>query len=670
MCIAQLRSPMYYIATLYKVGWGDAVGMPMGGGGSGGGGGGGMWGGSNWKMRELAKTEKLDWMILKRALRAFVPYWRNALIVSVVLLATSAGGVIPAWLTQRIIDNGILEGRLSLVIELTLVLILVAVVTGLLGVLQTWLSNVIAQDVMADYRLRLFKHVERQSVGFFASRQSGDLVSRVMNDVSAIQNVINNTLIGFASNILVIVSTLVFMFSMNWQLTVLALVVVPGFVLPTQKVGRSRQKLQGRIQERLSTLTVQLTEQFGVSGALLTRIFNREKRETERFDKDNRDLRNLYVRQSVVGRWLFMWIGMFSSVGPALLWGYGGWLAIHHQMGIGTIVAFTSLLSRLYSPFSQLAQVQVNLLSSIALFRRIFAILDIVPEVEGGSVELPSGSIQGRIELRNVAFSYQQNTDNPALALANISLVAEPGHMVALVGPSGAGKTTLLHLLPRFSDPLEGQILIDGHDARSLTLDSLRSQMGLVPQDPFFFHDTIRQNLLFASDGATDVELREACQAAQIYDMIAGLPDGFDTIVGERGYRLSGGERQRLAIARVLLRAPRIVLLDEATSALDTLVERQIQDALAALMKGRTAVVIAHRLSTILAADLIVVLDHGEIVAQGRHETLLSTCALYRQLYEAQFSQEGRVAAQVEASETELCAKALTTSTGGKNVVR
>lgn len=620
------------------------MGMHMGGGG----GGGGMWGGSNWRMRELAKSEKLDWIILKRAMKAFIPYWRNALLVSLVLIATSAGGVIPAWLTQRIIDNGILEKRLSLVIGLTVVLILVAVVTGLLGVLQTWLGNVIAQDVMADYRLRLFKHVESQSVGFFASRQSGDLVSRVMNDVSAIQNVINNTLIGFASNILVIVSTLVFMFSMNWQLTALALVVVPGFVLPTQKVGRSRQKLQGKIQERLSTLTVQLTEQFGVSGALLTRIFNREKRETERFDEDNRDLRNLYVRQSVVGRWLLMWIGMFSSIGPALLWGYGGWLAIHHEMGIGTIVAFTSLLSRLYSPFSQLAQVQVNLLSSIALFRRIFAILDIEPEVSDGSIALAPGSVAGRIELQDVSYTYQKNVDEPTLALSHIDLVAEPGQMVALVGPSGAGKTTLLHLLPRFSDPLTGRMLIDNYDARTLTLDSLRSQMGLVPQDPFFFHDTIRQNLLFAREDATQEDLITACQAAQIHELIASLPDGYDTVVGERGYRLSGGERQRLAIARVLLRAPRIVLLDEATSALDTLVERQIQAALTALMQGRTAIVIAHRLSTILAADRIVVLDHGAIVAQGRHDALLASCPLYQNLYEAQFSEEGR--AQTQAS--------------------
>ncbi|MHB1684340.1 MAG: ABC transporter ATP-binding protein [Bacilli bacterium] len=612
------------------------MGMPMGRGG------GGMWGAHSWQMRELAKSEKLDWLILRRAFAAFVPYWRNAILVSLVLLATAAGGVIPAYLTQRIIDNGILRSHLSVVIELTLFLILVAVGTGLLGVLQTWLSNLIAQDVMADYRLQLFRHVERQSVGFFATRQSGDLVSRVMNDVGAIQSVINNTLIGFASNILVILFTVAFMFSMNWQLAVLALVVVPGFIAPTQRVGRARQKLQGRIQERLSTLTVQLTEQFGVSGALLTRIFNREKRETERFDVDNRDLRNLYVRQSVVGRWLFLWIGMFSSVGPALLWGYGGWLVIHRQMELGTIVAFTSLLNRLYSPFSQLAQVQVNLLSSIALFRRIFAILDIVPEVDDGSIILAPGSVQGRIRMEGVSFAYRAETEEPSLALSHITLTAEPGQMVALVGPSGAGKTTLLHLLPRFSDPLKGRILIDDCDAKSLTLDSLRSQMGLVPQDPFFFHDTLRQNLLFAKEEATDEELQIACQAAQIHDMIVSLPQGYDTVVGERGYRLSGGERQRLAIARVLLRAPRIVLLDEATSALDTLVERQIQAALTALMKGRTAVVIAHRLSTILAADLIVVLEHGEIVAQGRHAELLATCGLYRQLYEAQFSPEGQ----------------------------
>ena len=301
---------------------------------------------------------------------------------------------------------------------------------------------------------------------------------------------------------------------------------------------------------------------------------------------------------------------------------------------------FTTLLNRLYGPFSQLAQVHVNLLSSIALFRRIFAVLDVEPDVADGPVALLANSVQGGIHLDDVSFSYQPDKATPILALSHITLSIHPGQMVALVGPSGAGKTTLLHLLPRFFDPLSGTILMDGHDIRQLQLESLRSQMGLVPQDAFFFHDTIRENLLFAKQDATDQELQDACQAAQIHDMIAALADGYDTIVGERGYRLSGGERQRLAIARVLLRSPRIVLLDEATSALDTLVERQIQEALSALIKDRTAIVIAHRLSTILAADTIVVLDHGQIAAQGKHTELLTTSALYRQLYEAQFESQ------------------------------
>lgn len=602
----------------------------------------GMGGGKSWEMRELAKQEHFDWPIIRRACSAFIPYWRKAVLVSVLLLLTSAGGAIPALLTQRLIDDGILKGQISIVIWLTVTLILIAFVTGLLGVAQTWLSNSVAQDVMADYRLNLFTHIQRQTVNFFASRQSGDLVSRVMNDVTAIQNVITSTMMGLASNVLVIVTTLVLMFEMNWKMTLLSLVVVPGFVFPTQRVGGVRQKLQGTIQQKLSTLTVQLSEQFGVSGALLTRIFSRESEEIRKFSEVNKDLRNLQVRQTLVGRWLFMWIGMFSSIGPALLWGYGGWLVIQHQMGLGTIVAFTGLLGRLYGPLRDLAQLHVSLLSSIALFRRIFLILDIEPEVNDGPTTIPDGSVEGRIRIENVSFSYQsEGTTEATKVLKEIQLDIHPGQMVALVGPSGAGKTTLLNLIPRFSDPLSGQILIDNYKSKELTLSSLRGQMGLVPQDPFFFHETIYNNLLFAKPDATQEEIEEACRAAQIHNMINALPNGYDTVVGERGYRLSGGERQRLAIARVLLRAPRIVLLDEATSALDTLVERQIQDALSILMQGRTAIVIAHRLSTILSADKIVVLEEGHIAAEGTHQELLEKNNLYRELYNAQFSLQG-----------------------------
>ncbi|MCL6442719.1 MAG: ABC transporter ATP-binding protein/permease [Alicyclobacillus sp.] len=620
--------------------------MPGGGFIGRGGGGGEPWGG-RWAMRELAKQEHLDWEIIRRASKSFIPYWRKACIVSLLLLITSAGGTVPAWLTQRIIDDGILKGRVNLVIWLTAALIGIAFATGLLGVLQTWLSNSVAQDVMADYRLSLFAHIQRQTVNFFASRQAGDLVSRVMNDVTAIQNVITSTLMGFASNVLVILTTLTLMFYMNWKMTILSVIVVPAFVLPTQRVGGLRQKLQSQIQQKLSMLTVQLSEQFGVSGALLTRIFNREETETHKFSKVNQELRDLQVRQTLIGRWLFMWIGMFSSIGPALLWGCGGWLVIHGQMQLGTIVAFTGLLNRLYGPLGQLAQLHVNVLSSIALFRRIFAVLDIEPEVQDGHITIPDGSVRGRIRLENVSYAYRtQGQDEPALVLNEVNLTIEPGQIVALVGPSGAGKTTLLNLIPRFSDPLSGRILIDDFDSKSLTLASLRRQMGLVPQDPFFFHDTIYNNLLFAKEDATREEIEAACKAAQIHDMIQDLPHGYDTVVGERGYRLSGGERQRLAIARVLLRAPRIVLLDEATSALDTLVERKIQEALAVLMKGRTAIVIAHRLSTILTADNIVVLDRGRVAAQGRHEILLVNSPLYRQLYEAQFAVQNAITEQ------------------------
>ena len=596
-------------------------------------------GGRRWRLRELASNEHLDWAIIRRVLKAFIPYWPKAILVALVIFITSLGSVVPAWLTQRIIDDGIQRGQLRLVIWLTLALIGTAIITGVLGVFQNWLSNLIAQNVMADYRLALFQHLQRQTVNFFAARQSGDLVSRIINDVTAIQNVITSTLVGLISNLLTITVTLILMFEMNWRMAVLAIIVVPGFVIPTQKVGRVRQRLQGEMQQWLSTMTVQLSEALGVSGALLIRIFNREAAEEKNFTIANEKLRDLQVRQGLIGRWLFMWLGMFASIGPALMWGYGGWLVIHHQMNLGVIVAFTALLSKLYGPLSQLAQIHVNVLSSIALFRRIYSIMDIEPEVRNGSITIPANSVQGRLEFNDVSFSYpsEDSINEAKPALQEINLTVEPGQTVALVGPSGAGKTTLLNLIPRFCDPTSGRLSLDGIECKTLSLESLRSQMGLVPQDPFFFHDTIYSNLLLAQATASQEDMEAACQAAQIHNTIMDLPQGYQTIVGERGYRLSGGERQRLAIARVILRSPRIVLLDEATSALDTLVERKIQDALAFLLKGRTAIVIAHRLSTILAADKIIVLEKGKIIASGTHLELVETNPLYKTLYETQF---------------------------------
>ncbi|MFD1675362.1 ABC transporter ATP-binding protein [Alicyclobacillus fodiniaquatilis] len=375
-------------------------GLGMGAGGGPGGGG----GGNRWRMRELAKQEHFDWAIIKRALSAFTTYWPQAIFVTFIIFATAIGGVIPAWLTQRIIDNGIEKGHFTTVLWLTLTLIFTAIVTGLLGVLQNWLSNVIAQNVMADYRMSLFRHLQRQTVNFFASRQSGDLVSRVMNDVTAIQSVITTTLVGFISNLLTIVVTLVLMFEMNWQMSILAMVVVPGFVIPTQRVGRVRQRVQGEIQQWLSNMTVQLSETLGVSGALLIRIFNREPEEEKKFSEANHKLRDLQVRQSLIGRWLFMWLGMFSSIGPALLWGYGGWLVIHHRMELGVIVAFTTLLSRLYGPLSQLAQLHVSILSSIALFRRIYAIMDIEPEVKTARLPFQKGKCKAKSRWKTYPF--------------------------------------------------------------------------------------------------------------------------------------------------------------------------------------------------------------------------------------------------------------------------
>jgi ATP-binding cassette subfamily B protein len=599
---------------------------------------GGGWGGRGWgssELQELAKTQTFDPKLALRALGAFRPYrWLAVGTVALIFLTSALGALPPLLIGNYILQKGLIGRNLHVLVFYSSALVAIALASGLLGVLQNWFSNLIGQAVMADFRQRMFEHLHRQPMSFFTDNQSGQLVSRITNDVNAIQSVVTNTLVSVVSNVLVLVTTLGVMFALNWELTALSLIIVPAFVAPTQHVGRVRQDLQRRIQVALAQLTAQLTETLGISGALLVKAFARERYEFERFRERNQQVRRLNVESSLVGRWLFMWLGLFQAIGPAALYALGGWFVIRGRLEVGTVVTFVGYLGRLYGPINQIAQLHVSVLTSLALFRRIYEILDRQSEIRDGPHVLDPASVRGRVAFEGVSFRYRP--DLPP-ALDGVDLELPPGALVALVGPSGAGKSTLMNLVPRFHDPTAGRVTLDGRDIRDFTLESLRSVLGLVPQEPFLFHDTLLANLLYARPGASRQEVEEACRAAQIHDVILALPDGYDTVVGERGHRLSGGEKQRVAIARVLLRAPRIVLLDEATSSLDTLSERLIQAALEHLLAGRTSLVIAHRLSTILAADRIAVLEGGRLVGLGRHRELLAAGGLYARIYREQF---------------------------------
>ncbi|MCY0897647.1 MAG: ABC transporter ATP-binding protein [Firmicutes bacterium] len=604
-----------------------------------GGEGGGMgFGRRTWELRQAAKQETFDWPVLRRALASYLEYRWRVVTAALLLLSTAILSVLPALLEKRIINDGIERGNVRLVVGLAAAIVMVALLSGVASVLGTWFTQIIGQHVMADYRQRIYHHLLAQPLQFFTQSKTGDLVSRTTNDVAAIQTVVTSTLSNFVQNIFSIIAALSVMFTQSWQLTLLSLLVLPAFIVPVQRTGQRRRDLQAEIQTTLGRMTAQLAETLGVSGALLVKAFHKESDEEARFQRDNETLRDLQIRQSLIGRWLFMWLSNFSIMGPALLWGYGGWLVIHHRLSLGVIVAFVTLLVQLYSPMSQLAQLHVNVLTSVALFRRIFAILDLTPAIQDGPHIFTPTTPAPSITLDHVWFRYPTDSERPlSWALEDVSLDIASGQLVALVGPSGAGKTTLLHLIPRFHDPVRGRVLIDGRDLREFTLTSLRTYMGLVPQDPFLFHDTVMANLRYAQPDATEEDIVRATKAAQIHETIMAMPQGYDTIVGERGHRLSGGEKQRLAIARVLLRNPGLVLLDEATSSLDTLSERRIQQAFQHLLDGRTVIVIAHRLSTILAADQIVVLNQGHVVDIGTHATLLAKGGLYAHLYREQF---------------------------------
>jgi ATP-binding cassette subfamily B protein len=574
--------------------------------------------------------------IVPRIARYFKPYARSWLLILLCIAASSALNLVPPLMVRELIDVALPSRDALLLVGAVAGSVVAGLLARLIGVAESSINVRIGQGVMFDLRNELYRHLQQQSLRFFTSSKTGELMSRVTNDVGGIEGVVTNTIVRVVTNVAVLATVSVVIVGLHWQLALLSLVVLPFFIMPTRRVGRVRQQLRRQTAEHQGSLAALMAETLSISGTLLMKAFARESYEAERFRQRSSDLRALEIRQRMVGRWFFMVIGLFQSIGPALIYLYGGWLVIQGEISIGTVVAFVAYQRQLYGPISELANVHVDVMTSVALFERLFHYLDLKPEIAEPANALVPPPARGEIQFDHVSFGYVAGR----LALDDVTFVAKPGRLVALVGPSGAGKTTVTYLVPRFYDPLSGVIRVDGHDIRDLSLNWLRSQIGSVTQETYLFHATVDENLRYARPNATEAEIEAACKAANIHDFIVGLPEGYETMVGERGYRLSGGEKQRLAIARVLLNDPRILLLDEATSSLDSRSEALIQAALTPLMEGRTSLVIAHRLSTILAADVILVLDRGRLVEQGTHAELIARGGLYARLYDEQFKQD------------------------------
>jgi ATP-binding cassette, subfamily B, bacterial len=583
--------------------------------------------------RDLPDIERAT---LRRIFSFLRPYRRQALLVIASIVLAALCGALPPLFLKRIVDQAIPQGRLNLLFLLCGGMALGPLLAGLLGVAQRYLAAFIAERVMFDLRVQLFRHVQRQSLNYFANAKSGEVVSRVLNDVQGVGHMMQENLVKLLQNAMVFAVSTAVIFSLDWRLALVAFALLPAFIYPARKVGRTRKALKRRAQARMAEMTGILLETLSVSGALLLKVFGTEKKETRRLKERARELMEVSLRHNLVGRWFQMLMKLFEELGPVMVWAAGGWLVVRGSVPLGTIVAFVALLRKLYSPASDLAGVHVDVVTSYAYFDRIFAVLDLEPAIRNAPDAIRLPEIEGGVSFKGVSFSYRP--EEPLLR--DIDLDISPGERLAIVGPSGAGKSTLAALVPRLYDPSEGAILVDGHDVRTVRLKSLRSHIGVVTQQTYLFHASILDNLRYARPDAPPEEVAQAARAAQIHDFITALPDGYETIVGERGYRLSGGEQQRLAIARALLKNPKILILDEATSSLDATNEALIQAALDRLLVGRTSLIVAHRLATIRKADRIVVLERGRIVEIGGHADLLAAGGLYASLCRQQLAGE------------------------------
>ncbi|OJF15348.1 ABC transporter [Couchioplanes caeruleus subsp. caeruleus] len=630
-----------------------------------------MSGGSSWAMlRSIQNSDRVTQHRLsqgttRRILRFARPYRRDIVVFLVTVVFAAGIGVATPVLAGHVI-NAITTGgddAASAVVRLALAIAALAVADAFLSLAQRWYSARIGEGIILDLRTRVYDHVQRMPLQFFTRTQTGALVSRLNNDVTGAQRAFTSTLSGVVSNVIQLVLTAAVMFTLSWQITVLSLVLLPLFIIPARRVGKRLAEITRESYNLDAKMNATMTERFNVSGALLVKLFGRPETEAARFGERAQRVRDIGVQQAMYSRTFFVAMLLVASLAQALTYGLGGWLAVTGSVTAGTVVTLALLLTRLYGPLTALSNVRVDVMSALVSFDRVFEVLDLEPGIEEkpDAVAIPAGA--GRLEFRDVHFRYPSaaevslatledvtaldRTEN-APVLRGVDFTVEPGQMVALVGPSGAGKSTTSMLVSRVYDVTEGAVRVGGIDVRDATLDSLRDTIGVVTQDSHLFHETIRENLRYARPGATEEQMWEALHGAQVAALVRALPDGLDTVVGERGYRFSGGEKQRLAIARLLLKQPSIVILDEATAHLDSESEAAVQRALSAALTGRTALVIAHRLSTVREADLILVLDDGRIVERGNHTDLVAAGGLYAELYRTQFADSSPLAPEVE----------------------